>query len=285
MAALPGAHEYMEFPPRTAPLCEVEALDLAGAGALHLRAQSGGRRADWMVDCGNANAFTYNVAPYLRSRGVTRLDGLLLTHGDARQIGGAAGLLRELEPAEIVDSPLRDKSSTRKAIHQALEATGIGKTLVARGDVLTLAPGVRLRVLFPPPGYAANRADDKAMVLRLEAAGRAILLSSDAGFLTETWLLENADPGELRCDVWIKQRHGGDLSGTPDFLAAARPALVVASGAAAPAEAERDAAWDAEAREQGIRVLRQDATGAVHIAVDAQGRWTAEPFLPPPGVK
>jgi competence protein ComEC len=234
-----------------------------------------------MVDCGSASAFTYAVCPYLRSRGVTRLDGLVLTHGDAQHIGGTTELLSELDPAEVVDSPLRDRSSTRKALHAALEASGLGKTLVARGDVLTLAPGVVLRVLFPPPGYVAGLADDKALVLRLDADGKRLLLSSDAGFLTETWLLENAPADELRCDVWIKQRHHSDFSGTPDFLAAARPSVIVASGAETPAEAERDAAWAAEVEARGIRLLRQDATGAVHVALDARGHWTAEPFLPP----
>ncbi len=286
LASLPGAHLFMEWPSfQPTPLCEVEALDLPGGGALHLRTHGGGRRADWMVDCGNANAYTYAVCPYLRSRGVTRLDGLLLTHGDAQHIGGAEALLREMEPGEVVDSPLHDRSPSRKRTHQALEASGRGKTLVARGDVLTLAPGVRLQVLFPPPGYAANRADDKALVLRLDAAGRKVLLSSDAGFLTETWLLENAPPDELRCDIWIKQRHRGDLSGTPDFLAAAHPSVIVASSAAFPPEEQLDPAWAAAVEARGIRLLRQDATGAVRITLDARGHWTAEPFLQPPQTK
>ena len=281
LASVPGAHLFMEWPSlHPAPVCEVEVLDLPGGGALHIRARNGGQRVDWMVDCGSANAFTYTVCPYLRSRGVTRLDGLLLTHGDAQHIGGTPALLRELEPAEVVDSPLRDRSSTRKKLQAAMEASGRGKTLVARGDALTLAPGVVLRVLFPPPGYAASLADDKAFVLRLDAAGGRILLSSDAGFLTETWLLENASADELRCDVWIKQRHHSDLSGTPDFLAAARPSVIVAPSATTPPEADRDAAWAAEVRALGIRLLRQDATGAAHVTLDAGGKWTAEPFLP-----
>lgn len=280
MAALPGAHEYRELPStQAAPLCEVVALDIPGGAALHVRAENGGRRADWLVDCGSANAFTYSVCPYLRSRGVTRLDGIVLTHGDAKHIGGALEALRELAPREIIDSPLRDRSPSRKALHQAIQDAGLGKTLVMRGDVLTLAPGVRIHVLFPPAGHTANRADDKALVLRIDAGAARFLLSSDAGFPTEAWLLEHGAPGELRCDAWIKQRHANDLSGTPDFLGAVRPALVIASGAESPAQAEDDRAWDEQVRSRGARVLRQSASGAVRIAIDAQGRWNAEPFL------
>ena len=279
LAAIPGGHVYVEMPSlRPAPLCELEVLDIPGGGAVHLRTHVGSRR-DWLVDCGSASAFTYSVAPYLRSRGVNILDGFFLTHGDSHHIGGAVPLLQELAPAEVIDSPLRDRSSYRRAVHAALESAGRGKTIVARGDVLTLAPGVALHVLYPPAGIHVSRADDKALVLRLDVAGRRILLSSDAGFPTETWLLENAAPGELRSDMWIKQAHPREISGTPDFLDAVQPALVVASGAAFPPEEQIGEDWAAQLQARGIRLLRQDRAGAVKITIDSRGTWRAEPFL------
>ena len=279
LASIPGGHVFVEMPsPKPAPFCEVEVLDLPGGAAIHLRTHSGARR-DWLVDCGSASAFTYQTAPYLRSRGVNNLDGFVLTHGDSQHIGGAVEVLREMTPAEIVDSPPRDRSSYRHDLHMALEASGRGKTIVARGETLTLAPGVVLRVLFPPEGFRASRADDQAFVLRLDAAGKRILLSSDAGFLTEQWLLENAASDELRCDIWIKQMHAKDLSGTPDFLHAVQPSLVVASSTLFPPEEHLSEEWVAQVEALGIRLLRQDITGAVHIRLEANGTWQAEPFL------
>ena len=283
LAALPGGHLFVEMPSlQSPPLCEIEVVDVPGGGAVHLRAHSAGRR-DWLVDCGSTPAFTYSIAPYLRSRGVNNLDGLLLTHGDSQHIGGALEVLREMAPAEVVDAPQRDRSSYRRAVREALETAGKGKNVVARGDALTLAPGVVLRVLFPPEGFRASRADDQALVLRLDAAGRRILLSSDAGFLTESWLLENAPAEELRSDLWIKQMHDKDFSGTPDFLNAVRPALIVASSTPFPPEEQIKEEWAAQVEELGIRLLRQDRTGAVRITLDADGAWRAEPFLNPSG--
>ena len=279
LAALPGGHLFVEMPSRQpAPFCEVEVLDVPGGGAIHLRTHSAGRR-DWLVDCGNASAFTYTLAPYLRSRGVNTLDGLVLTHGDSHHIGGAAELLRNLPVAEVIDTPPRDRSSYRRALHASLEAAGKGKALVARGDTLTLAPGVVLHVLFPPEGFRASCADDQALVLRLDAAGRRILLSSDAGFLTENWLLENAPPEALRSDLWIKQMHANDFSGTPDFIQAVRPSVIVASSTAFPPEEQIKEEWAAQVEALGIRLLRQDRTGAVRITLDTHGAWQAEPFL------
>ena len=181
--------------------------------------------------------------------------------------------------AEVIDTPPRDRSSYRRALHASLEAAGKGKALVARGDTLTLAPGVVLHVLFPPEGFRASCADDQALVLRLDAAGRRILLSSDAGFLTENWLLENAPPEALRSDLWIKQMHANDFSGTPDFIQAVRPSVIVASSTAFPPEEQIKEEWAAQVEALGIRLLRQDRTGAVRITLDTHGAWQAEPFL------
>ena len=46
--------------------------------------------------------------------------------------------------------------------------------------------------------------------------GRRVLFTSDSGYATEQWLLEN-EP-DLRADILVKGQHGKDLSGTPGFL-------------------------------------------------------------------
>jgi len=265
---------------KPSPFCEVEVLDVPGGGAIHLRANQPERR-DWLVDCGSASAFTYSVEPYLRSRGVNRLDGFLLTHGDSHHIGGAAELLCEMNPAEVIDSPLRDRSRYRRTTQAALNASNKGKTVLARNDAITLAPGIVLHILFPPHGLNARCADDQAFVLRLDAAGRRILFTSDAGFLTESWLLENAAADELRSDILVKQMHATDFSGTPEFLAAVHPALIVASSTSFPPQEHISEEWAARVEAIGIRLLRQDHTGAVKITLDAHGAWKAEPFLNP----
>ena len=282
LASLPGGHVFVELPSyEPVPLCEVETLDVPGGGAIHLRLNTDGHRRDWLIDCGSAAAFTYSVLPYLRSRGTNHLDGYVLTHGDSHHIGGSAELLHELNPSEVIDSPLRDRSSYRRAMHEARESSSQGKAIVTRGDTLTLAPGITLHVLFPPEGLNVGRADDKALVLRLDAGGKRILFTSDAGFLTESWLLENAPIAELRSDILIKQIHPKDFSGTPDFLRAVNPTLIVASSTSFPPEEQITDAWAAQVEALGIRLLRQDRTGAVRITLDANGNWTARSFLKP----
>ena len=142
-AELPGGHLYVEIPRLPSPpTCEFTVLDLDAGGATHIRA--GGR--DWLFDCGHSARYPQVVLPYLRSRGVNRLDGLLLTHGDVQHIGAAPLLVSDFAPREIVDAPLKDRSSARRALHCDLAAKRLGKSVCRQGDVISLtdeAPGAR----------------------------------------------------------------------------------------------------------------------------------------------
>lgn len=122
-----------------------------------------------------------------------------------------------------------------------------------------------MEVLYPPPGLARNTADDKALVIRVEGQGRRVLLTSDSGFSTETWLVEN-EP-DLRADVWIKGHHGKDISGTPDFLSRVAPQVVIVSALKYGDLPELLDPWARELESQGIAVFRQDRCGAVSVKI------------------
>jgi len=82
-------------------------------------------------------------------------------------------------------------------------------------------------VLYPPAGLVKSSSDDKALVLRLEAAGRRILFTSDSGYSTEQCLIEN-EP-DLHADIQVNGQHGKDLSGPPDFLRHVQPRAIIAA--------------------------------------------------------
>src|SRR5205809_1044993 len=99
-AQIPGGHYYIEQPhwPETLA-AKITVLDLGAGAAVHLR--TGG--ADWLFDCGSELSDERVVREYLHWAGVNRLDGLLLTHGDALHIGGAAELLRDFPRIHMID--------------------------------------------------------------------------------------------------------------------------------------------------------------------------------------
>ena len=258
-AAMPGGHVFVEMP-RLAPepACEFTVLDVGGGGAVHLR--SAGR--DWLLDCGSAGSYGRTVLPYLRTRGVDWLDGLLLTHGDAQHIGGASAALHDFHPRTIADTALRDRSPTRRRLHGELARSGAGRALLWRGDFLHPSPTATLRVLYPPAGRIRPLADDKALVVQLTSGGVRVLFMSDSGFATEQWLLEN-EP-DLRGDIVVKGHHSKDTPGGSDFLARVHPQAVVCSAPGFGAAPSALDAWQRAMTARGIAVFRQDRCGAVH---------------------
>jgi competence protein ComEC len=237
--------------------------------------QSAGRA--WLVDGGSEFFAEADTLPFLRASGVNRLDALVITHGDATHIAGIDALAEALRPERVLDSGLKDRSPTRTRAIARLAAMGLAPTRAVTGGSFPLGGRARVEVLYPPAGLRAERADDEALVLRVEIGKFSELLMSDAGLPSEQWLLAHA-ADRLPCDVIAMGRHFSGWSGTPDFLRAARPRVVIATAAPFPDSERISAVWARTVRGLGIDLLRQDETGAVTVTVRTDS-FTVSPFL------
>lgn len=151
------------------------------------------------------------VVPYLRTLGLNRLDLLLVTHRDSDHAGGAASLRAAL-PVDGLRTSI----------------DGFGGEPCLAGQAWTW-DGVRFTILHPgAEGYRrAGKSNNLSCVLRVEAGGRAMLLTSDIEAVDEAALLAR-DRAALAAEVLLVPHHGSRTSSTPDFLAAvgAREAIV-----------------------------------------------------------
>ena len=269
-AQVPYGHLYVEMPDFHAkPACEITVLDTGGGGAIHLR--SAGR--DWLVDCGSVAAYETVVRNYLHSRGVNRLDGFVVSHGNSRFIGAATAVEADFAPVQSADSPLDDRSPARRAFHQWLADHAFARTMLKRGDAVDISPAVKIRVLFPPPDSTARLADEKTLVLRVECAGCRVLLMSGGDAFAERWLLDNEK--DLRCDILVKSPHSDE---TMDFINAVQPKAIICSCSNFAAAGHIDDTWAADVAARGIHLFRQDETGAVNVKLDS-GAFTVKAFM------
>jgi len=270
-AALPGS-----FLPigswQTAPAA-LTVFDFGSGGATAI--ESGGRL--WLVDCGSRWDFENILTPWMRSTGHWKPDTLVLTHGDADHIGGVGSLLDTNALPRIIDSPLTDRSPVRRRLHAAMDAAALPASKARSGDHFEISPSSSLKILHPPDGLVAATADDKSLVALLESAGTRILFLSDAGPTTFQWLLENQS-AEIPADIVILGRHKSGAPPEASFLRAINPSLVVATAAGFPSNEPIDEQWASMLESLGIRLFRQDRTGAVGIRLEKES-WAAEGFL------
>jgi ComEC/Rec2-related protein len=278
-AQVPGGYFYVQLPHWPEKLfAKIIVLDLGAGAAVHLH--TGG--ADWLFDCGNDRSYQQAVREYLHWAGVNRLSGLLLTHGDVLHLGGTAQLLNDFPRVHVVDNPAPDRSTVHRGLQRLFEDRRIQPDALAEGDSFRLSRDATVRVLFPPRNFSSPVADDQAYVIQLFVrSGASLLFMSDSGVKTEQVLL--ARHLNLRSDIIVKGQHHSGESGSEAFLDAVRPRLIIATSRDFPDNERISDAWTAELQRRGIKLFRQDYTGAVtlrfsHDSWEAQSYFTGETF-------
>src|SRR5213594_4255329 len=279
LAHVPGGHFYVGHPPWPAKLIARITVPALGAGAaVHLQSEE----QNWLFDCGNDRSYQRVVREYLHWAGVNRLSGLLLTHGDALHLGGTAQLLDDFPRVRVLDNPTPDRSTIHRRLQRLFQKRGIKPAALAAGDSFRLSREVTAHVLFPPSYFSSLTADDQAYVIHiLVGPAASILFMSDSGIKTEQALL--ARHLDLRSDIIIKGQHHFGESGSEAFLDAARPRLVIATSRDFPDHERISDTWAEKLQRRGIKLFRQDETGAVtlrfgHDSWEAQGYFTGEIF-------
>jgi competence protein ComEC len=103
-----------------------------------------------------------------------------------------------------------------------------------------------------------------------------VLFMSDAGYATENALL--ASRVDLNSDILIKGQHRSGNSSSDAFLDSVKPRLIIATSRDFPQQERISDEWAEHVRERGIRLFRQDETGAVELEFDPEG-WRAKAFV------
>jgi competence protein ComEC len=273
-AQFPGGHFYLERPHWRRGETEMTVLDAGAGAATHLHT----RRADWLFDCGAERDYERQLREYLRARGVNRLDGLLLTHGDSLHIGATAAVLDAFSPKMLIDNPILDRSIVHRRLRAGFDQLGIKPRAPTAGDTLAISRDVIVKVLFPPPDLDATRADDRTLVIQLlfSSSSARVLLVSDSGDSTERALLKAVM--DLQSDILIKGQHHSGISGSDEFLDAVRPRLIIATSRDFPETERVSDQWADRIRARGIKLFRQDETGAVELRFRRHD-WDARAYI------
>jgi beta-lactamase superfamily II metal-dependent hydrolase len=272
-AQVPGSHYYVAEPswPKKLP-AKITVLDVGAGAAVHVRAS----RAGWLFDCGSGRDYERVLRPYLHAAGINRISGLLLTHGDSLHIGGTEALLRDFVPTVLIDNAAPDRSTVHRRLREIFSTHRLNLMSLKAGENFSASSDVVGKILFPPANFTATTADDQAFVVQLSIKTTKILFMSDAGYATEKSLL--ASRSDLHSDVLVKGQHHSGNSGSDIFLDAVRPRLIVATSRDFPQQERISDEWAERVRARGIKLFRQDETGAVELEF-GEYEWQARAYL------
>src|SRR5438270_962127 len=272
-AQLPASHYYVAEPgwPKRIQ-AKLTVLDVGPGGAVHL----GTPNADWLFDCGSARDYERVLRPYLHAAGINHLDGLALSHGDSLHIGATEALLDDFVPAALIDNPLPDRSTIHRRLRENFSGWRSKILKLSAGQNFSISPQVSAKVLFPPSQLTASNADDQTFVVQLSTMSAKVLFMFDSGDATEKSLLQSGI--DLHSDILIKGQHHSGCSGSDIFLDAVKPRLIVATSRDFPQQERIPDEWAERVRARGIKLFRQDETGAVELEF-AERDWQARAYL------
>lgn len=226
--ALLGVLGASPRPPRVpAGSVAVTFLDVGKGDAVLVHCQDG---ATWLVDTAEERAGLAfgGLVPTLRALGITRLEGIVLTHADEDHVGGTLAVVRAMPVGRIVTSCAAMGQEPLKTI-LALAEEGVHEIgCLEAGATALPGCGDASTVLWPPPGEHQHHRNAASLVFRLEAGGNSILLTGDLETPQESLLV--ASGVELRADVLKLGHHGSPGASSPAFLQAVSPRRVIATG-------------------------------------------------------
>ena len=247
---------------------EMHVLDVGQGDAILFRTN----RGSWLIfDAGriwkSGDAARTTIIPYVKSRG-GRVRAFILSHAHADHAGGAASLLKALEPAEFWDSAFPQGSAVYDETLRAARDAGVEWRRVHAGDVLAV-DGLLVRFLAPDSAWTASLSDpnEASTIARVDYGNARFLLTGDAEREEEAWLMRHV-PAELDADVLKVAHHGSSTSSGESFLGAVTPSLAIISVGADNLYGHPSGDVLAALSRAGAKTIRTDEAGTIVVRTD-----------------
>lgn len=207
---------------------EVDMLDVGQGDGIFLET----RELKLLVDSGSSQLKSLGanrLTPFLKSRGVSRLDYVFVTHGDLDHVSGIRYLMEEGEIAvdRLVFSCLSQEDETCEELAELQRDRGGQVFYMKAGQAISGKKHRRgknddgtlhLKCLYPSPDNTASDKNDQSLVLLAAYGDFSILLTGDLEIEGEEQMLNlfpERPPGKI---MVLKAGHHGSKSSTSEEL-------------------------------------------------------------------
>ena len=209
------------------------------------------------------------VSPYLWSRGIRRIDILVITHAHEDHAGGAAALIQNFRPARIWVG-----ANAARSVVNTAERLHIPVNVLHAADPFPWG-GATVEPLSPPADYANPRpGNNDSLAFRISYGSRSFLLTGDMERPMEYRLLGDARLSHV--DVLKVGHHGSKTSTTQAFLDATTPSIAVISAGFENSFGHPHPDTVARLNERHSAILRTDLDGLVTVRTNGQQLWFDE---------
>lgn len=191
----------------------------------------------FLVDGGStseSNVGDYIILPYLKYKGVSKLDAVFLTHLDSDHISGVMELM-EANKMEIKINRICISNAIieDEAYEKLVALCNVRKIPIYRlkaGDRIE-TDSLKFEVLHPSADYKTDSRNAYSLVMKLESSGVSTLLTGDVEADGEhasiEWLYQ--DTRFAGIDIYKAAHHGSKYSNTEELITYIRPKTTIIS--------------------------------------------------------
>ncbi len=223
---------------RLNPVGEVSIIDVGQGDSIFIHLPQ--NQGNYLIDTGGILPFqadswqqrtkTFDpgrkiVLPFLKGKGITKIDKLILTHGDLDHIGGAFALIEEIKIGEILLPSVKEPSEGEKAIVQSAHEKGIPIVYVSEGQQWRNGES-RFLILSPKRNYEGERNRGSVAILA-SVGGLNWFFGGDLNQEGEEEIVKRYP--NINIDVIKVGHHGSKTSSSPDFLNHYKPRAALIS--------------------------------------------------------
>lgn len=223
------------------------------------------RKGIYLIDTGpkswvnkNNDAGRDIVVPYLKSRGITRIDRLILTHSDLDHIGGTESIFKLVKVNAVFISYWDDR-----------EKLGELRNLVERGTPLIIIKDYRVwneggyTFNLLQPGKHLPSPNDQSLLLVTNLGNVRWLFTGDLEVEGEKALMKNYP--KLKADILKIAHHGSNTSTTELFLEHTKPKVAIISAGKNNHYGHPHQEVVKRLQKFNVKTLRTDQLGAIHF--------------------
>ena len=177
---------------------------------------------NYLVDCGGKGeeGTADEAAETLLSQGVTKLDGIIVTHFDSDHSAGIENLLSRVD-ADVILFPAMDYHAS--AAEGVAEATN-GSVYAVDATMELCFSDTSIRIM---PSYSGGSDNKSSLCVLFQTENCAILITGDRDGFGERMLLRNEEIPDI--DVLIVGHHGSKYSTCEELLLATKPETAIIS--------------------------------------------------------
>ena len=246
----------------------VTILDVGQGDGIFIQGPAGGT---YLIDGGSSDikkVGQYRIEPFLKSRGVGRLDYVLISHGDSDHMNGVADLIERrkigIEIGTLVLPMQEAWDEALCSLADMARQAGIQVAEIGPGQGIQEKEAA-LSCIQPAKGDEIQPGNEASMVLALSSGEFDMLLSGDVEGKGEELLTERLTKTE-QARTWevLKVAHHGSRNSTSErFLQSVQPAFAIISAGEQNRYGHPHQETLVRLKERGIKIYSTQDKGAV----------------------